>query len=53
MQKFGEMFITNYRANAHKAKLANQGAPGICIGFAEGHRTGKYLVLNPKTKKLF
>ena len=52
-QKFGEMCITNCRDNANKAKLANLGAPGIWVGFTEGHPTSTYHVFNPKTKKIF
>ena len=36
----------------HWAKSANQGAPGIWVGFAKGHPIGTYQVFNPKTKKI-
>ena len=52
MQKFGEMYITTYRDNTHWAKLANQGTPGIWVGYAEVHPTGTYWGFNPKTKKI-
>ena len=34
------------------AKLANCRSPGIWIGYVDGHPTGTYWVLNPKTKKI-
>ena len=43
---------TSYRDNTHQAKLANQGTPGIWVGYAEGHPTGTYQAFNPKTKKI-
>ena len=52
MQQFGEMCITTYRDNTNQAKLANQGTPGIWVGYPEGHPTGIYQVFNPKTKKI-
>ena len=51
MQKFGEMCITTYRDNTYWAKLAN-GAPGIWVGYANGHHTGTYWIFNPKTKQI-
>ena len=50
MQKFGEMYISTYRDNMHQAKLANQHAPDIWVGFTEGHPTGIYQIFNPETK---
>ena len=32
------MCITTYQDNSHWAKLANQGVPGIWVGFAEAHQ---------------
>ena len=52
MQKLGEMCITNYSDNTHWAKLANSGAPGIWVGYADGHPTGTYQVFNSKTKNM-
>ena len=52
MQNFGEMCNATYRDNTHQAKLANQGTPGIWVGYAKGHLTSKYQVFNPKTKKI-
>ena len=36
----------------HWAKLINRGASGICLGFAEGHRTSTYCIFNFKTKTI-
>ena len=33
LKKFGEMCIATYRENTHWAKLANQGTPGIWVGY--------------------
>ena len=52
VQKFGEMCINMYGNNFCWAKLVNQGAPGIQVGFTEGHSVGTYWVYNPKTKKI-
>ena len=52
VQKIDEMCITTYRDNFYQAKLANQGAPGIWVGFAEVYPIGTYWVFNPKTKKI-
>ena len=51
MQKFGKMCIATYRENIHQAKLANQGTPGIWVGYVDCHPNGTYWVFNPKTKK--
>ena len=32
--------------------LANNGTPGIWVGYAEGHLTETYWDFNPKTKKI-
>ena len=50
--KNGEKCITTYRDNMHWAKLAYHGVPGIWIGYAEGHPTGTYWVINRKTRKI-
>ena len=50
MQKFGEMCIATFKNNTHQAKLANQGTPGIWVGYAKNHPTGTYQIFNPKTK---
>ena len=52
MQKFGVICITIYRDNTHKAKLANQGTPGIWVGYAEDNPTGTYWVSKLNTKKI-
>ena len=44
------MCITTHRDNTHQVKLANHGAPGIQVGFAEDNPTATYWILNPKTK---
>ena len=50
MQKFGEMCITTFKDNTHRAKLANWGTTGIWVGWAENHPTGTYRIFNPKAK---
>ena len=52
MQKFGEMCTTTFKDNTHQAKLANQGTPGIWVGYAKNHPTGTYWIFNPKTKRI-
>ena len=52
MQKFGEMCIAAFKDNTYWAKLANQGTPGIWVGYAENHPTGTYRIFNPKTKRI-
>ena len=52
MKKFGEMCIATFKDNTHRAKLANQGTPGIWVGYAENHPTGTYRIFNPKTKRI-
>ena len=46
------MCIITYRDNVHWTKLANNGAPGIWVGYADGHPTAKCQIFNPKTKKI-
>ena len=52
MQKFGEMRIATFKDNTHFAKLANQGTPGILLGYDENHPAGTYRIFNPKTKHI-
>jgi len=52
MQKFGEICIATFKDNTHRAKLANQGTPGIWVGFANNHPTGTHRIFNPKTKRI-
>ena len=40
MQNFGEMLITTNRNNTDQDKVANQGTPGVWVGYADGHCTG-------------
>ena len=51
MQKFGEMCITTFKDNTHRAKLANHGFPGIWVVYAKNHPAGRCQIFNPKTKK--
>ena len=53
MQNFGEMYITMNRDNTHQAKSANQGTPGIWVGYAEHQPNCTFWVFNPKIKRLF
>ena len=53
MQKFDEMCFATFKHNTHWAKLANQGTPGVWVGYAKNHPTGIYQIFNPKTKKIF
>ena len=50
MQKFGEMCIATYRDNT--SKFANQGTPGIWVGYVEGDPPGIHKVFNPTMKKI-
>ena len=52
MQKFGEMCITTFKDNTHRANLANCGTPGIRVGYAQNHPASTYWIFNPKTKKI-
>ena len=38
LSSFGELYIATYRDNTHWAKLANQGTPGIWVGYVESHQ---------------
>ena len=53
MQKFGEMCVDTLMDNTHQAKLANQGSPGIWVGYTKNHPTSTYQIFNPKTKNYF
>ena len=46
------MCIITYKDNTHWAKLANHGALGICVGYADGHPSDTCQVFNSKTKKI-
>ena len=52
IQTIGEMCITTYRENTNWAKLAHSGAPGILVGYTDGHPIGTYQVFNLKTKTI-
>ena len=48
VQKFDKMCITMYWDNSQQTQLANQGIPGIWVGFAEDHPVGAYHVYSPE-----
>ena len=52
LQNLCEMCIATYHDNSHCAKLANQGIPGIWVGFAEDHPVGIYCIYNTKTTRI-
>ena len=53
-QIFGnKTWILSHKNNTHQAKLANQGTPGVWVGYMEGCPTGTYQIFIPKQKILF